>query len=354
MGKRILLAAFIALASLFVSSMAEEPSASYLIGQADDLLKASSNTGLNQNDSKLALLGAFEAYDKALKMDPQMAEAWVGKGRVLYKLRMADEAAASYDRYLDVHPENNTVRALLIEALMASRRNDEALNQTDLISDADPSSEGWINRGKILMELGKLEDALDSFNRSLYMDPKSVQALYWKAGTLAEMGGAERSLEFYDEATRIDPGFVEAWRDKGFVLKSLGREDEAIEAFSSVVEIYNKTIEQYPDDIDSLIGRCGALAYLNKYDEADSCYDEAIELNPDSLSAWNSRGVTLYHLGRYDEAIKCFDRVLEIDPGYDRAWYFKGLALDKLGRNNESQNAFAQAESFGFETPGPK
>ncbi len=352
MIREILLMVLVALASLCTVSMAQEDTAGYWVDKASELLKESSNVSLNQNDSKVAMLNAFEAYSKALEIDPQMAEAWANKGKVLYMLERPDEAVDSYKRYLEMYPENYTIRSLMIEALTVSGRNEEALNQTYMISEVDPSSQGWCNRGMILIELGEFKDALDSFNRSLEIDPQSAQALYWKAGVLAEMGRAEKALEFYDEATRIDPQFAEAWRDKGYILKNLGRGDEAREAFSNVAEIYDGAIKLNPNDIDAWIEKGSALAYINESEEANRCYDKAIELSPQYLPAWNSKGVTLYSLGKYEEAVQCFDKVIQLNPKYARAWYYKGLALNELGLNAEAKNAFAQAKDLGFRVTG--
>ena len=41
---------------------------------------------------------AFAAYDKALALKPDLAEAWLGRGNVFTELKRYDEAFAAYDK----------------------------------------------------------------------------------------------------------------------------------------------------------------------------------------------------------------------------------------------------------------
>ena len=43
---------------------------------------------------------ALAAYEKALALKPDLAEAWFGRGNVFYDLKRHDEAFAAYDKAL--------------------------------------------------------------------------------------------------------------------------------------------------------------------------------------------------------------------------------------------------------------
>jgi tetratricopeptide (TPR) repeat protein len=178
MIKEISLISLIILNNLCIIYMAKEYSSGYWVDKANELLKESSNKSLDQNDRRQNMLDAVEAYNKALDTDPQMAAALFGKGEALYKLGSLGKAVESYKRYLEMYPKNYTARSMIIQALEAAGRSEEALNQAYKISEADPSSRGWINRFLNLIKLGKFEDALDSFNKSLEIDPQFARALF--------------------------------------------------------------------------------------------------------------------------------------------------------------------------------
>ena len=48
---------------------------------------------------------AFAAYDKALALKPDLAEAWLGRGNVFVDLKRYDEAFAAYDKALALKPD---------------------------------------------------------------------------------------------------------------------------------------------------------------------------------------------------------------------------------------------------------
>ena len=48
---------------------------------------------------------AFAAYDKALALKPDLAEAWLGRGNVFTELKRYDEAFAAYDKAFSLKPE---------------------------------------------------------------------------------------------------------------------------------------------------------------------------------------------------------------------------------------------------------
>ena len=43
---------------------------------------------------------AFAAYDKALAIEPELAQGWLGSGNVFHGLKRYDEALVAYDRAL--------------------------------------------------------------------------------------------------------------------------------------------------------------------------------------------------------------------------------------------------------------
>src|SRR5258706_29277 len=48
--------------------------------------------------------GALNAYEQALALVPNLAEAWLGRGNVLIELKRYDEALAATNRALELKP----------------------------------------------------------------------------------------------------------------------------------------------------------------------------------------------------------------------------------------------------------
>ncbi len=125
--------------------------------------------------------------------------------------------------------------------------------------------------------------------------------LYYKHGKYQE------ALQSFDRVLEIEPDHAGAWNGRGICLKELGRYEEAIQCFNKVIAIN-------PSDEEVHYNRGEALEKLGKsngdlklFEEAIKSFDAVLNLNPYHVYAWNYRGVCLKELGRYEEAKRCFD-----------------------------------------------
>jgi tetratricopeptide (TPR) repeat protein len=92
---------------------------------------------LNQGN-KMWRLGqlatASAAYDKALKLDPNLYQAWYGKGLVLTYWQKKEEAIAAYDQALKIKPDSEIAKKLrdkLKESLGSAKPVFNQPNQTE-------------------------------------------------------------------------------------------------------------------------------------------------------------------------------------------------------------------------------
>ena len=86
---------------------------------------------------------AFAAYDKALALKPDLAEAWLGRGNVFYDLKRYDEAFAAYDKALALKPD---------------------------------LAEAWLGRGNVFIELKRYDEAFAAYDKAFSLKPELVGA----------------------------------------------------------------------------------------------------------------------------------------------------------------------------------
>jgi len=79
--------------------------------------------------------------------------------------------------------------------------------------------------------------ALESYNKSLEINPGNKKALTGKANALMSLGRYDGSLEAILRVIDIDPSDATAWNSKGLVLQKLNRTGEANAAFSKAREL---------------------------------------------------------------------------------------------------------------------
>jgi len=201
------------------------------------------------------------------------------------------------------------------------------------------SHETWHNHGLALYNLGRLEEALISHDKALEFKPNSHETWNNRGLVLTNLGRLEEAITSYDKALELQPDKDIAWYSRGNTLSNLGRIEEAITS-------YDKSIEFNPDNDAAWYNRGNALYELGKLEEAIASYDKAIEFNPDNDAAWYNRGNALYELGKLEEAIISYDKALEFNPDNDAAWYNQGNALYELGKLEEAIASYDKALEF--------
>ena len=196
--------------------------------------------------------------------------------------------------------------------------------------------EALYNRGNILRELKRLDEALASYDRALALRPGLAAALCNRGNTLRDLVRFDEALASYDRALGLQPNLVEAISNRGMVLHELKRFDEALAS-------YERALGLQPDYAMALYNRGVTLHALKRYDEALASYDRALGLQPDYAEALNNRGLTLHALKRFDEALASYDRALGLQPDYATAFNNRGTLLRDLMRPGEALASYERA-----------
>lgn len=125
---------------------------------------------------------ALKRYEEARVVDPEDAEAWARKGKVLLHLGKLDESL------------NNSLKALTL----------------------DPTLRGYdeVHRyiGSVLLLQGKPKNALSRFDEVMRANPLNYQALSVRGTALLQLGRWKQAAEDFDRAIELQPNFAEARR----------------------------------------------------------------------------------------------------------------------------------------------
>ncbi|MFX0012808.1 MAG: tetratricopeptide repeat protein, partial [Candidatus Hermodarchaeota archaeon] len=219
---------------------------------------------------------------------------WVSLG-AFYQMQMKYEKAYKcYKNALKIS-ENYVIPKINVELI-------EKLAQKQIVT----KPIDYFNKGIVFCGQNRLEEAIQSFDKALKLDPNYKLAWYYKALTLNQLGRFEEAVHFYNKALVLDPNYKDAWNSKGISLARSGRHKEALQA-----------------------------------------YENAIEIDPNYKDAWNNKGIELERLGKLEEALQAYDRIIKLDPYFILAWKNKELALKQAGRNEEAQKVHNQAIKLG-------
>ena len=95
----------------------------------------------------------------------------------------------------------------------------------------------WTNMGIYLVTLGKTDDALIAFNKSIDINSKLPDTWNNKGLVLEIIGKNREAFMCFREAAKLDPNDYYAWNNTGNALRRLGRTIEANEAFAEAQKL---------------------------------------------------------------------------------------------------------------------
>ncbi|GHO98645.1 hypothetical protein KSF_086930 [Reticulibacter mediterranei] len=201
------------------------------------------------------------------------------------------------NRCFELHPEKRPATmlevAMKLQAIYAHCVGH--LYARDMPKFAEIRVNTLINRGCSLAELGRLEEALLTFEQAIYLDFNDATAYYYAGHALRDLERFKEALLAYEQAIRLDPNDPRAYFSKGGVLERLGRAEEALLA-------YEQAIRLDPNDPRVYYNKGGVLGQLGKAEEALLALEQAIRLDPNDADAYYYKGSVLRQLGRFKEA----------------------------------------------------
>jgi tetratricopeptide (TPR) repeat protein len=237
----------------------------------------------------LAFLVGFLPAGVTLVIDTLRRE--LGQRRERRRAREAEALDATLRRARDLEIDGQSAKAAVeLEAYLAGRPDD---------------FHGLLAYGRVLRELGRLEEAIEVHRRATTLHPSSVGLLYELSEDYARRGEAEIAREIQGRIVRDFPGLgLEVLRRRRG--EAIGRRDwsEASRLHERVTQLWNQS------------GDVAALA-------RESSLAQGLDYQ---------RGVLALEQDRAEEAAEAFRRLLAREPRFIPARIMLGEAELMLGR----------------------
>jgi len=273
----------------------------------------------------------------------EQAAAAFQRGMTLHQQGRLDEAAADYQRALQLEPRN--IMALNLVGVISLQKNDPH-SAIDLFGKAlalEPENPALhLSRGTAFSMLDQHEAALACYERAIALDPETNASSYYnKATSLQHLKHYEAAIASYDQVIALRSDLdADAYYGRASALLEL-------EDYAAAIESFDKAIALGPSfAAQAHCSRGTALHRLRQWDAALSGFDRAIALDAAHATAHFSRGVVLSALRRWDQALTSFDRVIELAPDHVDAFSYRAAALKELGRLEEALESCERAISL--------
>ena len=197
-----------------------------------------------------------------------------------------------------------------------------------------PNSMNLLNiMGVINRDLGKLDEAIEVFNKALSINPNYADAYFNMGTALQKQSKLDQAIEAYNKALLHNPNYAEAYYNIGIALQKQGNLDKAIEPFK-------KAISLKPDFSKAYNNMGFTLQKQGKLDKAKVFLKKAISLKPDYVDAHNNMGNVLQESGETIEAIQAYKKSIFYRPDFAKAHKNLSFALLNHGSYQEGLDEY--------------
>jgi tetratricopeptide (TPR) repeat protein len=256
---------------------------------------------------------AIAALTEAIAIEPRAARFHYHMGLSLERLERIPEATVAYERAL--RHDRGLVDAYrgLIRILEQSRQWDRGRDLATQWLETVPSAEAARALGTCLMMLNQFGDAKDALLKAHEFDPQSPNIIADLASVMGECGESAQAEALLRRALWSRP-------DSEMLLEALAYVLLRAERCSEALEVANAAIKVMPTAGDTHAAAAAVLLQMRQPAEALKEFDLALQLSPSLVELHANRGVALNLLGRHREAVAEFELVTDVDPAFFRRW----------------------------------
>ncbi|MCC3604621.1 MAG: glycoside hydrolase family 99-like domain-containing protein [Microcoleus sp. PH2017_29_MFU_D_A] len=301
---------------------------------------------------------AIGCYDRAIKLNPNLPQAYQNLGEALKKEGKLQEATVYYRKAIELNAANARNGSEGEQTLAgATATNGAAVKPQPAATPAKPVVKPPVQQPvnsiiniedpeayKILAEgyfaQGKLEQAISACKKALQIKPEAP--LYKMLGNALQAGGKiDEAKSCYVKAIEINPNFAEAYANYGSICAQQEQWQQAVSA-------YEKAIAIKPDFAGALRNFGKLLAQLGKSEAAAEAWYRAFAIDPKSGTAEEHENLakTLIEQGKVEQGIDCYRRAVELNPNAGAAYH----ELGELLKNQEQWEAAVDAYTNAIKT----
>ncbi len=261
---------------------------------------------------------AVADLDAAIKLKPRAYQAFVNLAEAYRRLGKLDLALEQLRSAAELEPRLAHIDRLQARVYLERNQPDLALKSFGRAIEREETNDPYlvddqIERGRLLLRLGKNAEALASFDGALALRKDDAQAHRLRAEALFRLGRFEDVVRAFDRYLETGKPLEVVYRGRGLAQAELGQYPGAIEDFTKALELHPTSAVQAYRGWTFLVVNAPKLALRD--------FDLAIELDGKNGDAYCGRGFARAKLGRHAEAIQDAAAALRQGPSSPRLFY---------------------------------
>jgi tetratricopeptide (TPR) repeat protein len=300
---------------------------------------------------------AIADYTQAIRLDPNLAVAYILRGNAYSEKGNIDQDIADCTQAIRIDPNLTVAYYSRGNGYLLKRDYNRAIADYTQAIHLDPNfANVYSTRGYAYYNKGDYDRAIADFTQAILLNPNDAVVYnnhghtyygnvdynrafaagwlnpnnniayyyrglaYFRHGVVNDnKGDYDRAIADYTQALRLDPNDANAYYWRGYVYSNKGDYDLAIAD-------YTQSLRLDPNDASVYYWRGSAYRNKEDYDQAIADYTQAIRIDPNYASAYYWRGSAYYSKRDYDRAIADYTQTLRLNPNDASAYNRRGNA----------------------------
>lgn len=324
---------------------------------------------------------AVKDFSLAIEFDPNLVEAYLGRGRIIQNRpstvreiygidrEAVAEAAADFAKAVELKPELLEPRRTLIVSYINLQRYSDAVEQATAILERVPDDEcAKYYRAKSYKHQEEYDLALADVNALIEQRPKASKYIALRAEIYRDTKQVDKAVEDYRHNLEIDGDNYATHALFARYLISNKRFEEAVVEYSRAIELnkvdqgiqaefyghranayywlgkheqaqldFGKAAEiaKFPGSYK--LQRARILAVNKRYDEANAVYEDMMDDNPRTMECFEERARMYIVMKQYDKALKDINVYLDVGKHNKGGYLLRAKIWANLGNEDEVQ-----------------
>ena len=184
----------------------------------------------------LSLIGGAVIFDYAFR---NSSNDYYSKGILAMQSQKFDDAIKAFSRALRQNPADGNSRFGLAWAYHSKGWLDEALKQYDSASKAavDAAYLSNFNSGVIYQQKRRLDEALNSYQTAIGINPKGFGAVFNLGFIYADRGQNDLALQQFVRASKLETRNAMTYYNAGLISERLGKKEDAKKWYQTALSI---------------------------------------------------------------------------------------------------------------------
>ena len=324
---------------------------------------------------------SISACQEALRIYPNLAEAYKVWGNCLQQSGNSAEAIGKYAQALEVQPDMAEIYCNLGSIYAKEKKWQQAIEHYQKSIIINPkNATPYRNLARVWNELGEDEKSSDCFFKAIEIEPQLLSAHNHLelANNLLEEGQLERAIACYKNCLQFEPKLLNAYIRLVQALEQNGQIKEAQFYYKKLAQLQvednsgsqtpSKTRQQIHSFLfakshssmpvsapqtkslgGTSIQKPMALlepATTSTIQEKIIRCRQAVQQKPNSAALQMKLGNLYFRSQDWQNAIKCYLKATKISPKQAEYYLNLGQALEKIGEQAQANQAFYQAFSL--------